>query len=261
MSKHKQEAPITETNSLSDFLAESPIIQWISDNGRNLLWILLAFLASALLLYKIFGGSSTKTESDYFKAEGEFSVFENSADPKAQNEALSKLSALLTRYPDLQPKYDGLVAQTLLNRNEVKEALPFANRTLSRTGKDHLPFYADYAHATLSISQEKYDDALKQAQTLKEKMISHAKENGDEKEFGDALYLFNLLRIAMLNQQLGNKEEELRAWQEFKQSAVQRQGEGYFVQSDLFENVIKKLQEGKASLLNYIEAREKLLNQ
>lgn len=262
MNKHKQELPVTETNSLSDFLSDNEIVKWIGDNGRTLLWIFLALLAIAFILLKLFGGSAAKLENGYFKAQSDLTTLASGAsDPAAQEKALKQLAAFTEQYPSLQSKYDGLIAQLLLNQNQAKEALPFVKRTLARTGKDHLPFYADYANATLLISQENYSEALKEAQHLKQQMISQAKEKGGEKEFGDTLYLFNLLRIAMLHQQLNHHDEELAAWQEFKQSAIESQSQNYFVQSDLFEQFSDKLKDGQASLLNYIEAREKLLKQ
>lgn len=261
MNKQKQHLPIIETPDLSDSIAESPIIQWIAQNGRTLLWIFLGLLAAALLIHKIFWGAFGDSAQDYYKADGEYYTFDTSTDPKVQQEALNTLSTLLKRRPDLQSKYDGRIAQTLLTRDDLKQALPFAERTLARTSQDNLPFYADYANTTLLISAQKYEDALKTALALKDKMIAEAKENGGAQEFGDALYLFNLLRIAMLQQQLGQNAEELKAWQEFKQAAVRSSETSYFVQPEMFETILKQLQEGKASLFNYIEAREKLLKQ
>lgn len=258
MSKHKQqEVPITDVNSLSDFIAENEIIKWVGDNGRTLLWLLLAFAALILFFYKVFGGGPAKLEKGYFLAQSNIDVLEKGSDQAAQEKALEQLTTFTNQYPSLQSKYDGLIAQFLLNRDQVKVALPFANRTLVRTGKDHLPFYADYAHTSLLISQEKYQDALKEALKLKEQMISQAK--GKEREFGDTLYFFNLLRIAMLHQQLENKNEELNAWQELKQSAIENQAADYFLNADLFEKIGNQLKDGNASLLNYIQVREKLL--
>lgn len=258
MNKQKQHAPIIENHDLSDSIAESPLIQWIAHNGRALLWIFLGLLAATFLIHKIFWGSFGGSEQDYYKAEGEYYTFDSSTDPKAQQEALLSLSSLLKRHPDLQSKYDGPMAQTLINREDFKQALPFAERTLVRTGQDHLPFYADYAETTLMINDQKYGEALKKALALKGKMIE-AKEDPHATEFGDPLYLFNLLRIAMLQQQLEQKSEELKAWQEFKQAAIQSSEKSYFVQPEMFEAILKQLQEGRASLFNYIEAREKLL--
>jgi|LakMenE01Jun11ns_1017448.scaffolds.fasta_scaffold9915940_1 hypothetical protein len=258
MSKHKEQ-PIAEESHFSDYLAENPTVQWISQNGKMLLWIFLALLAAILLLYRLIWGGSQSTENDYLAANRDFSTFETASDPKTQAEALDQLIGLLKRHPNLQSKFDGLAAQTLLNRDAVTQAIPFAERTLTRVRLNHLPFYHDYASTTLLISEKKYAEALKQAQALQSKLIEGSKEKAESKEFGDVLYVFNLLRVAMLQQQLGNKTEELKTWNEFKQAAVLNNEKGYFVQPDLFETILNQLQDGKSSIMNYIEAREKLL--
>src|SRR5205814_443517 len=134
-----------------------------------------------LLLHRVFWGKNGSA-SDYLKVDGEFYSFEKGKDDKTQQAALNTLTALLNSHPDLQSKYDALIAQTLINRGAIKEALPFAERTLARTGKDHLTFYSDFAHTTLLMSEQNYPEALKKAQDLKEKMIAEGKEPAQVRE-------------------------------------------------------------------------------
>lgn len=250
-----------ETSPLMESLAENPLIHWVSNNGRALAWILLGVLALAILAYRLLGGSSGITGEEYFQAEGQYQAFQTSVDPKTQKDALDKLAALLRKHPDLQSKYDGLIAQTLLVRGDYQQALPFAERTLERTGKDRLNFYNDYANTTLLIADKKYAEALKAAESLKQQLATAAREQPDRQDYGDMLYAFNLLRLAILQQALGAKAEELKAWQEFKQAAVTGKDKVYVVNPQAFDQMVQQLGDGNVSLINYIESREKILKQ
>ncbi len=252
MNKHTS-SPTPPLPSLSfiETLGEHRIIQWISEHGKFLAWGLLALITAIFLIYRLLGGPSTHAEKDYFQAENDFTTFRKATDPKAQEEALDKLAAILKRRPELQSKYDGLVAQLLLDRNQVNQALTYANRTASRTGKDHLPLYANYAQNSLLISEKKYPEALKQTLDLQQQLIASQPQN-------DTLLIFNMLRIPILHQQLGNKIEELKAWQQLKQLAAAK-GEKN-VKPEVFETIINQLRDGNVSLLNYIETREQLLS-
>ncbi len=259
MNKKQPQPPQAESFQWHEALGESRGIQWLSDHGKNLLWILLAGFLTFLLIYRLTGGSKNGVEQDYFKAENDFASIRKAKDSKSQLEELNKFTALLMKRPELQSKYDGMVAQLLLDEGDLKQGEFFAERTLSRVSKNHLPLYVDYAKTSLVISNGKYEEALTQAEALKKEMISQNENPDKTKEFGDVLYLFNLLRIAMLHQHLNRNAEELNAWEEFKKAPVQSSEHAYVVNPEVFENFAKHLQEGKASIFNYIEAREKAL--
>lgn len=253
---------------LSQFDEESPLVQWLSQNGLNALIALIALIAVVLLGYRLFYGGSSQQEMEYFNAENDFQLFNQGkiADTgtASNDEAFTKLQKILKSLPELNAKYDGLIAQTFLNREEISQAEPYANSTLVRIHDNHLPFYAEYAETTLLISQQKYQDALTKANGLKLKMLENAKisENQhQDRTFGDILFAFNLLRIAMLEQQMGTKKDELKTWQEFKQFAKWN-GEpspSTLISPKAFQTLLEHFQEGKVTLLNYIEAREKIL--
>src|SRR5689334_10451998 len=132
---HNNQAAQVEKIDLSDSLADHPFIQWVSQNGKNLLWILLALIIFFLLFNRFTGGSGG-TEANYLSAENEFITFQKSingkSDPKVQKESLDKLKAILKSYPALQAKYDGPIAQTLIDQGDIKEATTFVDRTLAR---------------------------------------------------------------------------------------------------------------------------------
>lgn len=231
-----------EKSDLSDTLAEHPAVQWISQNGRSLLWLILGLIAVFLIGYRLMGGPSSGSARDYFSAEKEMHLFLTGSDAEAK-ESLDKLSKILNSYPDLQAKYDGRIAQKLIDRGAVSAALPFAERTLARLSKEHLPLYGDYSATTLLIEKEQYPEALEQAMALQAKM------NVKQEKLGSGLFAANLLRIAMLNQQLGKKSEELKSWQTLKQT----------LSASAFAQVVQALSEGRLSILDYVAFREKEL--
>lgn len=254
-SKNKlQERSSSENAYFADILEENKVIHWVTQNIKLLLGLLALLFLSVFLFFKFTGKSSSSIETDYLTAETEFANLNESTDPTVQAQSLNKLTDILKRRVELQSKYDGGIAQVLLNRGEFTEATPFANRSLKRTAKDGLPLYGDYARTSFVIAAKNYKEALTQSLELKGKMES----TSDVKTFNDSLYLYNLLRIASLQQQLGLKTEELKTWNDFKNAAL-KGNNAYVVQPQVFEQVIRQLKEGKVTIFNYMEAREKAL--
>lgn len=222
---HDQKALESE---LSQTLGENPTIRWISQNGANLVWVLLGIIIAGLLVYRLLGGSSASTQ-DFLQAEASYRSLVKDHDADKQQQALTTLASILKSAPTLQSKYDGMVAQVLLNRGKVSEAQPYIERTLARTSNDDTPYFADYSNTTLTIGNEAYAEALTQAQAL---------DNQLTEENAPILKAYNLLRIAMLQQQLGNKPGELQAWEKFRPYSP-----------------YTALVEGKVSINQYVQAR------
>lgn len=250
MKKSTQNAnPVTLFSNSWD---ESPFIQWISTYGRYLLLLAIGLITLLLVIYRMVSGGSGNAERDYLSADQAFTLFARplaaDTDPAANKEALTQLKSYLNRYPELHAKYDGLIAQTLLYRGEMEEATQFAALALNRTAGETPSFYSEYSQTTLLIGSQHYSDALARAQALHQKMLKAEKPNA----FGETLFAFNLLRIAILQQQIGLKKDELQTWQEWK---------GYLNKASgaAFQRLVEQFTENKISLLNYIEAREKVL--
>lgn len=255
----------------SDVLEQHPFISWVMEHGENILYTLLGAFLLLLIAYMWFAGSSTKDIGDFRKAHEEFQTFQKpsaSGDSINQGEALAKLTQTLQQQPSLQAKYDGLIAQTLIERNEVAEALPFAESTFLRIGKDNLPFYIDYSEITLLIGQNHYDEAIKRSSALKEKMLkilSNEKASSSqlvdqstkESSFGEFLYAFNLLRIAFLQGYAGTPDQEIKSWQEWKEytSPIGMQNLGSNFDVKAFFTTAQLFNEGPLSLNYYIDER------
>lgn len=265
----KKNSDTPSLEDISNFWDESTFIQWLSHYGRYALFILLGLLVVLFFIYRLSSGGSEKAEKDYFNADREFQLFAKpileETELLASTEALNRLEAIMQRRPELHAKYDGLIAQTLIFRGEMSKASHFANLALTRTSSENQPYYTEYAQTTLLIGSQQYEEALMRSQELQRKMTDTLAQSQDnpQRAFGDTLYAFNLVRIGMLQQQLGLSKDELKTWQEWEHFVQQKQGinlEG-MVSSAPFEKQLSHFADKKISLLNYIEAREKTLQQ
>ncbi|MBA3239061.1 MAG: hypothetical protein H0T62_12035 [Parachlamydiaceae bacterium] len=262
-------------NDSSDVLDQHPFIAWIMEHGENILYTLLGAIILLFAAYMWFSGSSTRDVGDFKSAHEEFQAFQKlsaSGDSLNESETLAKLTQILKQQPSLQAKYDGLIAQTLIERNEVAKALPFADSTFRRIGKDNLPFYIDYSEITLLIGQNRYNDAIKRSIALKEnmlKILSSEKpaenqvvnQSTKESSFGEFLYAFNLLRIAFLQQYAGSPNEEIQSWKEWKEytSPISMQYLGSSFDTKAFFTAAQLFNEGPLSLDYYIDERLQIL--
>lgn len=246
-----------------DSFEEGRLAEWLSSQGKNITYGLIALIAVLIIFYRFSTSHTSKQEQDYIQAAQDFTLFTNShASDAASTEALQRLTAVMSSHPELHAAYDGTIAQTLLDKDKVSEAKPFALSTLARTRSDELPFYADFAATTLLIGEQQYQQALDKAQALQQQMIEELnKQTDDERSFGTELFAINLFRIGMLQQQLGNHAAEARTWKEWKQYAGLENGETLpaKVDTQAFRAVIQELAIGSFSLPDYIAYREKAL--
>jgi hypothetical protein len=268
MKKQLTSTPSLEKLDFNETWEDHPFVQWVVKNGKTIVATLLALTALLIIILRFVSGGNTKAEADYFNAAADFTLFQNGqagkTDPASQQEAFEKLQTILGRRPELHAKYDGLIAQTLLINNENTLAATYENLALNRTNKDHLPYYADYARNTLLIADGQYESAIQNAEALQQKMIGEKDQAGTEpqtKAFGDKLWAMNLLRIAMLNQQIGNAKGELQAWANFKAflGLPSSEKSAVAIETQAFDDLMQRFREGKITLIQYIEARERSL--
>lgn len=249
-----------------DSLDEGAFTEWLSKYGKTIIYGLIAFVAVLIIVYRFSTGHAVKAEQEYMQAANDYALFTQEAqtkDPAATNSALIRLLGIMGRHPELHAAYDGALVQTLLNRGQITEARPLATKTLARIKSDDLPMYHQYATATLSISEERYQEALDSAKALQQQMIETIGRQpaAQDRSFGDELFAFNLLRIAMLEQQLGDTQAELKTWHIWKQYAALETAKDLpaAVDAQAFRTVIQQLAIGSLSLPDYIAYREKAL--
>jgi hypothetical protein len=261
MKKNQQETHIDKVD-LSDSLFNHPAVHWISDNGKQLLWILAAAILLFLLFYRFFGVGSP-SEKDFLIAENDFITFKKSAlekpNAEQQQAAFDHLTALLKKYPELHAKYDGPMAQILLEQGKVQEAAPFITNTLQRTLPDNLTYFTQYSRTTMTIENQDYKKALDEAQDLTQKLIDSS--NASNKKVDEILYAYNLLRIAFLSQQVGDMGREMATWHAFMNTQPKAESNVSIqpVDQGVRDLVIQPFTEGKISLLDYIQQRKKFL--
>lgn len=228
---------------------DNPTIQWLTKNGRYLMLGVLAFAVVLLLIYRLSASDSIKAEKDYADADRAFQTLqETTVTEEASKEALQTLSVIMLRQPELHAKYDGLIAQILINRGDIASATDYANLALERTKTEDSPFYTDFSKTSLLIGKKSYSEALKQANELQVRMD----QTTNLSDKGVVLGAYNLWRIALLQKELGLKNEELKTWQQWKKYYNDNRG-------PLMESVIAAFTEGKVSMLEFIEAREAAL--
>lgn len=214
----------------------------LSERKRQIATSLACFTAGIALLIAYF--QSGPNALSYAAAEGAIAKWEASP----QDEALyQNMKQALRTVPDLQKKHEGAIAQKLLDTDRIDEALVIANRSLNRV-KDEVPFHAIYAETSLLIEQGSFQEALENAVALKEQMGSSFLK---EAKGGSLVYVYNLLRIACLQQELKNRHGERAAWEEL---------EG-FLKSDspVAHTLLDNFSEKQINLNQYIAERKKLL--
>lgn len=252
--KEKNKLPDNQV-SLNETLNENPIIQWVVDNGSNILFGMVLIVIAGILFYRYNSQSTIGATNDYINADKLISILERS--PVPDPDSLDRLLEIMDKHPELHQKYDGNLAQILIKEGETERAQEIATKIINRTTQSNLPLYAYFAKTTLLINQEKYEAALKRAQALDMKMKKQAKL-GNDRKFGDTLYAYNLLRIGMIQRELGLRDQELKTWQKWSQFLNSKEElEG--IDSKGFDIVLRQFTSGNLSLKNYIEERNKEL--
>lgn len=196
---------------------ELPAMQWIKDHKKQLSYGFLLFCLFLVFLYRIFASQTAKAEENYIALASAASIVNNpEASTEKRTAALADLRRLLENSPNLQAKYDGLIAQSLILEKKIDEATPYIEQTFSRVKGEDSPYYIDYSKTSIALAGGKKEEALKEAYLLRDKMLQVEPANRST-QFGGILYAFNLIRIALLEKELQNKDAEKKAWQELKQ--------------------------------------------
>lgn len=211
----------------------------------------LSYGTAALILLLLFGlryssAMQSNSQEDYLKAARYFS--QTCGEGSDREEALTQLQAIMVRHQELHAKYDGALAQSLLNHDKSGVAKGYAYSIATRTNEEclHAKTFTD---ATFFISEGAYRKALETSLKLK----ADLEQQGLAERKLETLYAYNLLRIAFLFQEVGSAEEEIAAWDELdrhlpKQGAEDGERSAYRQLADNFHR-------GSITLVDYINAR------
>jgi len=197
-------------------------------------------------------------QADYLAADVAYNHWEGD-----KNEQFLKLQRLIRKHPELHAKYDGAIAQKLLSNSQKGLATSYGRATLKRIG-DFSPYYKQFSACSLMIADQKLEEALQEAKTLKALMDSDDKfwqQKSTVVRHGCILYAYNLLRIATLEKMAGTPTGELEAWAEMKKNAgwqgVQPTSRTYDPEAYLL--IQQNFQNQEISLLDYIKYREEAI--
>lgn len=239
-------SPINNIHFDEDWTSH-PAIEWLSNNKHFLMWGFLGLLAALILASRLITWKTLDAEKDFFQAQTAFNHFEEAAVSTEDQTAaadMEQLEAIMKRHPELKPKYEGPLAQTLLITGEVPQAEPFINDILKRTKPDHLSLYQNYTKGSVLIGEGRYADALQNAKQLKADLDQLGGESNS------ILYVFNVVRLAMLYQQMNEPQNELKMWEELENQPQRLEA---------LVAAAQAYQIGNASLEQYIEERKSAL--
>lgn len=202
---------------LGNALLELPAIQWIKDHKKQISYGALLFCLFLVFLYRLFASQTAKAEENYLALAQSAAIVNNPEAPAEKRAAaLSDLRQLLESSPNLQAKYDGLIAEQLILEKKLDEAAPYINRTFARVKEEDSPYYIAYSKTSIALADGKKEEALKESYILRDKMLQVAPAERST-QFGGVLYAFNQIRIALLEKGFQNKDAEKKAWQELQQ--------------------------------------------
>lgn len=235
----------------NDWQFENQWVELITRYGRQIALGIAILIALCLFSYWTISKNQQADFSDYINAQKAMDLLREakSEDLSSADGPLSQLKGIIQRHPELHAKYDGWIAQFLLERGNIKEAEAFALLTLNRVKVDHLPLYRDFSINSLLIENQNYEEALQKSLALKELIADQIQTIKNEliTDLDQDLFASNLLRIAFLQQQLGNQAGEKNAWNDLQQ---------YLSRYPLTAEKLSPLfQAGNISLEKYIEMR------
>lgn len=252
-----------DISGIADKIMEHPFANWVTRNATNILLGGAIFIVLIFTVYKFSSKDRVQSEADYYTAEHNLEILMADGDDKAaeplRQGALRQLESILSSRPELNSKYDALLAQIFITDNQAAEAKPFADRTFKRTEKNGLNEFTEQGKISLLVAQGNYEEALKQALSQKNILLEKATDPAETSRL-DALLAYNLLQIAALQQQVGNAQGELDAWATFKEFVLNNESDSKKVNlatSLMLQNLFS---EGNSSIENYIEQRESTLN-
>ncbi len=223
-------------------IESAEFIHLLSEHKRQIAIGTLSVIAGSMLLIGYF--QSGPDALSYAEAESLFSKWQEAP---LDDRLYASMKEALRSVPALERKYEAAIAQKLIIADQIDDALLLANRSLNRV-KEDVPYHANFAETSLLIEQGGFQEAFEWAISLKEKM---AKAFSEEEIGKSLLYLHNLLRIACLQQELGNRPGELAAWNELESFMKMHR--------EISQILIHTFSQAKVDLTHYIAERKKSL--
>ena len=243
-----------EELTLENRLAEHPLLQIIAKNGYLVLFAFLGLVAIFVLFERYQTYQHQQLKKDYFDAQSQLEILyslekKGLEQPETFEAPFNKLGQILSNHEELQPRYENLLAQILIENGKISSALPYAEASILRTqvNEETNPLYLfeSFSRTSLLISGEDYESALTRSLKLQESLQSADLPT---------LLTFNTLRIASLYQHLEKHEKEKEIWKELDTKIKNKE----FNSSFKLPLLIKNLSEGQLSFEKYINYRKNI---
>lgn len=150
--------------------------------------------------------------------------------------AVADIEGIVQRHRELQPQYDGRLAQYWIKGRSPEMAAPYMDRIALRTAKN-APLYTQFTQGSLLIAEGKSEEALEQTEILKT-LVSE--------KTSPLLSACVTLRCALLQEELGRPEAKA-SWQELIVTLETHPKETKAIQT--------ALRDGKVSLMDYAKSK------
>lgn len=232
---------------------EGKVAEWLSQNGRNSLYALAALAVILAIAFRWGEEKQSSSYQDFVNVEKYMQSLRQ--DEGDQLSVLTEVESILDRHEELKPKYEGRLAHYFLRNGNVDKAAELLHTSLERSASVNGSFHHAYSENTLRIAAGDYTTALTAAEELQKELDALEQPSGHP----EILVSFNLLRIAILQQQVNNPEAEKVAWKAFRERSTWLEN----THSKLSPNLhllSEHFAQGSVRLNDYIKAREEQIN-
>jgi hypothetical protein len=243
--------------------AEEGQFSWILRYSTRIAVGLAALFMVAFVVYQWMHKTQSHDLKEFLTADNLYTRWKEK--PLENQESLDKLKKIISALPQLKTRFEPLIAQELLAIGSSEITPSFAAAALKRIKKGN-PYYTDFAYTTLLIANGELQDALDQALTLKsmiDKDPSFAKEGSVHTHVGHLLYAYNLLRISLLQKEVGSTQGEFLAWSELEKKAGWQEEtvELTPVQKEVYSLLEENFAQNQITLKEWVKHRKNVLTQ
>lgn len=169
----------------------------IKENSKLVISSSFFLVVAIILSYKLTEQRAVGIERDYHLAHLSLQLLKG-----GNSGQLEPLQKILKKRPNLRETFHPAIVQCMIDEKKIDEA-----KGVLKSGGDRLklktPYHQQFSHTTFVISEGDLVLALTESKNLQNELR--------DKKY-DLLKAFNLLRIALLEKEVGTKNGELAAW-------------------------------------------------
>lgn len=235
------------------------LLDWLHNNSRRVVLFLLFLVAALFAGVYLYHGYTKKADRAYLNGVNYLSEWDQEGG--SVHEKLDQMGYLLDKHPTLHAAFGAALAGEFLLEGKGKEARKYTEKLLDRAS-EIAPLHSQFGKVSLMITDGDFSDALEETmsiQTALEELCSGKIETLFSNHFAE-LYANNLLRIALLEKETGDMQNELAAWEQYESSATEF--EQYSKNHPEIVNPFKVLEanfdQGSLSFADYIAYRKQI---